>query len=48
MDLEEGRIDAVVVAKTTAALFHGIREQRVISGLSMWGYPDIPSGRRYA
>lgn len=42
MDLEVGRIDAVVVAKTTAAYF--MKKNNVDFRIIDVGYPDIPSG----
>lgn len=42
MDLELGRIDAVVVAKTTAAYF--IKQNNADFRIIDVGYPDIPSG----
>lgn len=42
MDLEVGRIDAVVVAKTTAAYF--IKKNNAPFRIIDVGYPDIPSG----
>ena len=42
MDLEVGRIDAVVVAKTTAAYF--MKKNNANFRIIDVGYPDIPSG----
>ena len=42
MDLEVGRIDAVVVAQTTAAYF--IKKNNAPFRIIDVGYPDIPSG----
>lgn len=42
MDLEVGRIDAVVVAKTTAAYF--MKKNKANFRIIDVGYPDIPSG----
>lgn len=42
MDLEVGRIDAVVVAKTTAAYF--MQKNKTNFRIIDVGYPDIPSG----
>ncbi|WP_432648101.1 transporter substrate-binding domain-containing protein, partial [Mitsuokella sp.] len=42
MDLEVGRIDAVVVAKTTAAYF--MQKNKANFRIIDVGYPDIPSG----